>query len=99
MPVAQSPAIALLTNSVALACLVLSSDAARVAEYIYHRFYSPEAQARNKPARVELSRLTARQYQNAVADLVGSFRSKTEWGDERGLRGEYYANRRFRRES
>ena len=42
--------------------------------YIYETFYSPEARVRNKPARVELSRLTVRQYQNAVADLIGSFR-------------------------
>ena len=49
-------------------------DAGRVAEYIYEAFYSPAAQARNKPARVELARLTNDQYRNAVADLVGSFR-------------------------
>ena len=51
-----------------------ADDSAKVADYIYDTFYSPEARARNKPARIELSRLTVRQYQNAVADLVGSFR-------------------------
>jgi hypothetical protein len=74
-------------------------DAAKVAEYIYHEFYSPEAQARNKPARVELSRLTVRQYQNAVADLVGSFRSPARWSSERGLRAQYNPRRNFRRDS
>src|SRR5438105_14346489 len=51
-----------------------SADAAKVAAYIYESFYSPIAQARNRPARVELSRLTVRQYRNAVTDLIGSFR-------------------------
>jgi mono/diheme cytochrome c family protein len=74
-------------------------DAAKVAAYIYGEFYSPEAQVRNKPARVELSRLTVRQYQNAVADLVGSFRRASQWGEERGLRAQYNPSRNFRRDS
>ncbi len=74
-------------------------DAAKVAAYIYGEFYSPEAQVRNKPPRVELSRLTVRQYQNAVADLVGSFRRGSEWGSERGLRAQYNPSRNFRRDS
>src|SRR2546423_3383095 len=45
-----------------------------VSTYIHDAFYSPIAQERNRPARVELSRLTVRQYQNVVSDLVGSFR-------------------------
>src|SRR6185369_371558 len=45
-----------------------------VSAFIHDAFYSPVAQERNRPARVELSRLTVRQYQNAVSDLVGSFR-------------------------
>jgi hypothetical protein len=71
-------------------------DARKVAAYIYDAFYSPDAQVRNKPARIALSRLTVRQYQNAVADLVGSFRSANEWGDERGLRARYNPTRNFR---
>src|SRR5688572_11830565 len=67
-----------------------------VAAYIYDAFYSPDAQTRNKPARIALSRLTVRQYQNAVADLVGSFRSPNEWGEERGLRARYNPTRNFR---
>ena len=74
----------------------VGEDAKKVAAYIHDAFYSPLAQARNKPARIELSRLTVRQYQNAVSDLVGSFRPAEQWGDERGLRGEYYKGRRFR---
>jgi hypothetical protein len=74
----------------------VGEDADKVAAYIYEAFYSPTAQARNKPARVELSRLTVRQYRNAVADLVGSFRTSGRGGDQRGLRGEYFNVRRLR---
>ena len=72
-------------------------DAQKVARYIYDAFYSPIAQARNKPARVELSRLTVGQYRNALADLVGSFRPKAApVPAERGLRGEYFKSRERR---
>jgi hypothetical protein len=70
-------------------------DAVAVAEYMYDAFYSPLAQARNKPARIELSRLTVRQYQESVADLVGSFRWNNNWGDERGLKGVYAKSRKI----
>jgi len=52
-------------------------EAQKVAAYIYDAFYSTAAQERNKPPRIELARLTIRQYANAIADLVGSFRSLT----------------------
>src|SRR5205085_6438814 len=51
---------------------------------------------RNRPPRIELSRLTVRQYQNTLADLIGSFRSSAKWDAERGLHGEYYKARRRR---
>ena len=70
-------------------------DAEVVAAYIYDAFYSKTAQERNRPARIELSRLTVRQYRNAVADLVGSFREAGTWGDVRGLDGEYFKTRRM----
>jgi cytochrome c553 len=72
----------------------VGEEAAAVAEYIHHEFYSPLAQARNKPARIELSRLTVRQYQESVADLIGSFRWTNKWGDERGLKGTYAKSRK-----
>ncbi|HEX5471626.1 MAG TPA: DUF1592 domain-containing protein [Lacipirellulaceae bacterium] len=72
---------------------VPADDAAKVAAFIYEAFYSPEARVRNKPARVELARLTVRQYQNAVADLIGSFRGFAEWGSVRGLQGAYSDSR------
>jgi hypothetical protein len=74
----------------------VGEDAEKVAAYIYDAFYSKTAQARNKPARIELSRLTVRQYRNAVADLVGTFRTPGRWEDQRGLKAEYFKSRRFR---
>jgi mono/diheme cytochrome c family protein len=72
-------------------------DARKVAEYIHDAFYSKTAQARNQPARIELSRLTVRQYQNTVADLIGSFRGPGVWDGPKGLHGEYYRSQRMRR--
>jgi hypothetical protein len=64
------------------------SDA--VARYIYDAFYSREARLRKNPPRVELVRLTNRQYLNTVADLLKSFTGgDTKVGSERGLRASY----------
>lgn len=68
----------------------VGEEAERVAAYIHDAFYSEAARARNRPPRVELARLTVRQYRNAVADLVGTFRDAGRWDGERGLRGEYF---------
>jgi hypothetical protein len=76
----------------------VGEDAEKVAAYIHEAFYSRTAQARNRPPRIELSRLTVRQYLNAAADLIGSFRTAGTWDDVRGLRGDYARprGRRFR---
>lgn len=66
-----------------------------VAAYIHDAFYSPVARERNRPARIDLARLTVRQYHQAVADLVGSFRPAVQWGNERGLNAEYFQGRRI----
>ncbi len=72
-------------------------DAEAVAVYINDAFYSREARARNKPPRVELVRLTNRQYVNTVADLLKSFaEADAAIGTERGLRGNYRNGRRGR---
>lgn len=73
-------------------------DAEKVAQFIHDAFYSREAQARLHPPRVELVRLTNRQYVNTVADLLRSFSSPS--GDdrltsERGVRVTYYDSRNF----
>jgi cytochrome c553 len=65
-------------------------DAEKVAAYIHDAFYSTAARERTKPPRIELSRLTVRQYQNAVADLIGSFRTPARLDDSHGLNAEYF---------
>jgi cytochrome c553 len=71
-----------------------SEEAERVAAYIHETFYSPAARKKNQP-RIELARLTVRQYRNAVADLVGSFRQERRWDEQRGLKAEYFKSRGF----
>lgn len=74
----------------------VGEDAELVAAYIYDAFYSPLARARNEPPRIELSRLTVRQYRSAVTDLIAAFIGSSRWDDERGLKAEYFNDRRFR---
>ena len=70
-----------------------------VATYIHESFYSPIARERARPPRQELSRLTVKQYRQALSDLVGSFRWNSPWGKERGLAAEYFKGRRFNNEN
>ncbi len=71
-------------------------DAVAVAEYIYDAFYSREARLRHNPPRVELVRLTNRQYLNSVADLLKHFTGDDGTiPDDRGLRATYYAAKDF----
>ncbi len=74
-------------------------DADKVASYIYDAFYSKAAQAKNpmRPARIELSRLTVRQYRNALADLIARPDNAPRWDDRRGLNGQYARAGRRRR--
>jgi len=75
-------------------------DAEAVARYIYDAFYSREARLRNHPPRVELVRLTNRQYLNTIADLIRHFTgSDGAVAGERGLRASYYSSRNFNRDS
>lgn len=75
--------------------LCKGDDAAKVAEYVFNAFYSPQARAKTSPAKIDFVRLTARQYQNAVADLLGSFHEQPALGSEHGLRASYYNSRSF----
>jgi hypothetical protein len=72
-------------------------NATNVATYIYNTFYSREARLRSaKPPRIELARLTNRQYLNSVADLLKEFAGKDgRIGEEHGLRANYYNSRHF----
>ena len=74
----------------------VGDEAKLVSEYIYGAFYSPTAQARNKPARIELSRLTVRQYRNTVADLVSQLRGPGQVENQPGLTGRYFKSREVR---
>jgi cytochrome c553 len=77
----------------------VTGDAARqVAEWIHDRFYSAVARDRDRPARVELQRLTVRQHRGVLADVVGSFRKPPPAVPAaRGLAGEYFKTRGFDR--
>src|SRR5436190_18099883 len=72
----------------------VGDEAKKVADYIYTAFYSRAAQARNKPPRIELARLTVGQYRNAVADLIATFRETSKADERRGLRAEYFNAKR-----
>jgi cytochrome c553 len=76
----------------------LTADEARVVSaWIHDAFYSPVAQERIRPARIELARLTVRQYQNTVADLLAGFGPAVQPEAKRGLRAEFFnGGRRFR---
>lgn len=76
--------------------LLDAAESRRVAEYMYGAFYSPTAQAKLHPPRVELSRLTVKQYRNSVADALAAFRpAAPKPDDKQGLRGEYFNSRNF----
>lgn len=75
----------------------VAEDAVAVARYVYDAFYSPTAQLRNAPPRVELSRLTAAQFQQSVADLGSHFLGATTLPGQRGLQTEFFAAKHFDR--
>ena len=70
--------------------LVVNEDAKAVAQYIYHAFYSPEAQAKIKPVRKALLRRTQHQHRNSIADLVASFRGYSAIPKQHGLTTNYF---------
>ena len=72
-------------------------EAEKVAAFIFDAFYSKAARERNTPPRLELSRLTVRQYRNTLTDLIGAFRwnANWDWQAKGGLRGEYFKSRHF----
>ena len=77
-----------------------AAESEAVSAYLHDAFYSPIARDRLRPARVELSRLTVRQYRNAVADVVGGGqRPAPILDDKRGLKAEYFKGRNVDRGS
>jgi cytochrome c553 len=73
-------------------------NAEAVARFIYDGFYSREARMRNKPARVELVRLTNRQHALAVADLFRPAGEQPKLSAGKGLAVVGYKSRNSRRE-
>jgi mono/diheme cytochrome c family protein len=53
--------------------------AQQVAEFIYQTFYTEEARAQHKPPRIEVSRMTVRQYLNSAADLLVPMLGEARW--------------------
>ncbi len=74
-------------------------EAAAVAAYIHHAFYSDAAQVRNRPPRVTLARLTATQLRQSLADLYARFDGVAKLSGEPGLQGQYYDGRRRKDEN
>ncbi len=70
-------------------------NAVAVGRYIYETFYTPEARASQKPPRIELARLTNRQYRQSVGDIFAEFLGKPQLNDERGIKARYYDTRGF----
>ncbi|MBM4010762.1 MAG: DUF1592 domain-containing protein [Planctomycetes bacterium] len=79
----------------------VTGEAARqVAVHVHEAFYSAVARDRQRPARVDLQRLTIRQHRSVLADVVGSFRpGSPPLTDDRGLHGDYFATRDFNRDA
>jgi len=76
----------------------VDAEAAKVAQYVYDRFYAATPDEPVSRARVELLRLTNRQYRSTVADLIQRFTgTNTNAGDEHGLRASYFNSKNFKR--
>jgi mono/diheme cytochrome c family protein len=67
-------------------------DSKAVGKYIYDAFYSPEARARLHPPQRDFARLTNRQFQESVADLLSSFQPALPPGEGTGLAAKYYSS-------
>ena len=68
-------------------------EALAVAEFIHSAFYSPQARARNTPARIDFSRLTQRRYRESVADLISGFTPVRQTSQSGGLQAEYFQSK------
>lgn len=73
----------------------VGEQAEQVSRFVFDSFYSQQAQLRARNVRIELSRLTVRQYRESVADLIGSFGNPVWIPGERGLQANYFAARNW----
>lgn len=76
--------------------LCLGEDAAAVASYIHHAFYSEAARVRNRPPRIDLVRLTGEQLRQSLSDLYGHFDNDSWIENRRGIEGTYFDGSRWR---
>lgn len=66
-------------------------DANALAIFVHHEFYSPMAQLRNAPPRIDLTHLTVEQFRRSVMDIMTPFTGRPgALGEERGLRREIH---------
>ncbi|MEZ6087444.1 MAG: DUF1592 domain-containing protein [Pirellulaceae bacterium] len=72
----------------------VDDDAEAVARFMIDTFYTAEARAKNQPPRIALSRLTIEQFNNTVTDLVSNVDRVALPKGERGLKGQYFNDRR-----
>ncbi|MFT5526266.1 MAG: cytochrome c553 [Pirellulaceae bacterium] len=76
----------------------VDGDAIAVATYIYHSFYSESARAANSIPRKRLTRLTAEQLRQSLADLYGHYSWVANRKESGGLQAEYFDDARPRRD-
>ena len=69
------------------------AQARTIAAWMHAAFYSPAASANDRGPRVEMTRLTAAQFRNAVADLMGGSQPTVPDAPAGGLRAEYFKGR------
>jgi mono/diheme cytochrome c family protein len=74
----------------------VGEDAAAVAAYMHHQFYSEAAQVRNRPPRIGLARLTGNQLKQSLADLYEQFAGHADPNVEHGVNGTYFDGERWK---
>lgn len=77
----------------------IGEDAAAVAAYIHHAFYSEAAQVRQRVARIGLARLTADQLRQSYADLYARSGGVASVTENRGVKGIYFDGARWKNEN
>ncbi len=77
----------------------VSEDAAAVAAYVHHAFYSEAAQIRNRPPRVSLARLTAEQLRQSLSDLYTRLDGVSNGDQEHGLSAIYFKGAGWKNEN
>lgn len=77
--------------------LCRGDDAKQVAQYVLQRFFTNKKQDTGNSSRIQLSRLTVRQYLYTTSDLLAYFLGNAKvTSKEQGLRAEYFSSRNFK---